>query len=715
MDRITAKTQGALMKTGVRTMTLLVAFSSLARFAVAQDNPFLSPYGTPWDVPPFDRIRTEHYMPAFEKGIADQRAEVAKIRDNREAPTFENTVVALETTGDLLTRVSDVFFNLNDAETNDEMQKVAKDVAPMLSQLNDDIYLDPTLFARVKAVYDRRSKLDLGPEQNRLLEETYKQFVRGGANLKESDKKEFREINERLSVLSLKFGENILAEENRYELVIDNAADLKGVPQTAVDAAAETAKEKGKEGKWVFTLHKPSLIPFLTYAENRALREKIYRAYCERGNHNDDLDNKEILREESTLRARRAKLLGYKSHADYVLDDNMAKTPKNVYGLLDQLWKPALERSRAERDEMQKMIDAGGGGFKLASWDWWYYSEKVKKQKYDFDDSVLRPYFQLDNVIQGAFDTAHRLWGITFEERTDLPKYNPEVRSFEVRDRDGSHLAVYYVDYFPRAGKRNGAWMSEYRRQSNLREKDKRPVVVNVASLSRPTAEEPSLLSLDEVATLFHEFGHALHGMLSNVTYASLAGTSVANDFVEMPSQVFENWATEPEVMKRYALHYQTGQPIPDDLIAKMNNAKLFNQGFGTVEYLAASYLDMDWHTLGGEAPKDVIAFEAERMKQLGLIPEIVPRYRSTYFRHIFAGGYSSGYYAYVWAEVVDADAFQAFKEAGLFDQATAERFRTYILAAGGTEDPMALYRKFRGREPEIGPLLERRGLNTHP
>jgi peptidyl-dipeptidase Dcp len=694
---------------------MFLSLAALPWPASAQDNPFLTPYSTPWNVPPFDKIKNEHFMPAYEKGIADQRAEVAAIRDSKEAPTFANTVVALETSGDLLTRVSNVFDNLNDAETNDEMQEIAKKVAPMLSALNDDIYLDPKLFARVKAVHDQRKSLKLTPEQNRLLEETYKQFVRGGANVKEADKKEFREINERLSVLSLKFGENILAEENRYELVIDNAADLKGLPQTSIDAAAETAKEKGKEGKWVFTLHKPSLIPFLTYDENRGLREKIYRAYCERGNNNDELDNKEILREMSTLRAKRAQLLGYKTHAAYVLDDNMAKTPEHVYQLLDQLWKPAIARSKAERDEMQKMIDAEGGNFKLASWDWWYYAEKVKKQKYEFDDAVLRPYFQLDNVIKGAFDTANRLWGITFTERTDLPKYNSEVRTFEVKDKDGSHLAVYYVDYFPRPGKRNGAWMSEYRKQSNLRDKDKRPVIVNVASLSRPTAEEPSLLSLDEVATLFHEFGHALHGMLSNVTYASLSGTSVANDFVEMPSQVFENWATEEEVMKRYALNYKTGEPIPDDLIAKMNNAKLFNQGFGTVEYLAASYLDMDWHTLKGEAPKDVVAFERDRMNKLGLIPEIVPRYRSTYFRHIFSGGYSSGYYAYVWAEVVDADAFQAFKEAGLFDQKTAERFRTYILAAGGTDDPMVLYKKFRGREPEIGPLLTRRGLNTNP
>jgi len=702
------------MKSDVVKMTLLLALFALPVGARAADNPFLVPYGTPWDVPPFDKIHDEHYMPAFEKGIADQRAEVIAIRDRKDAPTFANTVEALEESGQLLRRVGDVFFNINDAETDDSLQAVAKRIAPRLSALNDDIYLDPKLFARVKAVYDSRRKLKLTPEQGRLLEETYKEFVRGGANLDEKDKQEFRDINERLSVLSLKFGENILAEENRYLLVIDNPGDLKGLPQGAVDAAAELAKSKGKDG-WAFSLQKPSLIPFLTYADNRALREKLYTAYCMRGNNNDDLDNKEVLREMATLRARRAHLLGYKSHADYVLDDNMAKTPAHVYDLLGELWKPALARATAERDEMQKMIDAEGGKFKLASWDWWYYSERVKKQKYDFDDSVMRPYFQLDNVRKGAFETAHRLFGITFEERTDLPKYNSEVRTFEVKDKDGKHLAVYYVDYYPRPGKRNGAWMSEYRKQSRENGHEVTPVVVNVASLSRPTAEEPALLSLDEVSTLFHEFGHALHGMLSNVTYNSLSGTAVAQDFVEFPSQVFENWATEPEVMKTYALNYRTGEPIPDDLIAKMQNAKLFNQGFATVEYLAASYLDMDWHTITGEAPKDVNAFEAQRMTALGLIPEIVPRYRSTYFRHIFSGGYSSGYYAYVWAEVIDADAFSAFKEAGLFDQKTADRFREYILSRGGTEDPMVLYKKFRGREPEIGPLLERRGLTANP
>jgi peptidyl-dipeptidase Dcp len=694
-------------------MCLAVAGAIGAGSAVADDNPFYAPYGTPFEVPAFDRIKTEHYMPAFDRGIAEQKAEVEAIRDAAGAPTFANTVEALETSGKLLTRVGDVFFNLNSAETNDELQAIARDVAPKLSALNDDIYLDPKLFARVKAVYEKRDKLKLTPEQHRLLTETYKAFVRGGANLSDKDKAEFREINERLSVLSLQFGENILAEENDYVLVVDKQSDLAGLPENDIETAAATAKERGHEGKWAFTLHKPSLIPFLTYAENRALREEIYRAYCERGNHGNKYDNKSILTEEATLRARRAELLGYKSHAAYELDDNMAKTPEKVYELLDKLWHPALARSVSEREAMQAMVDAEGGKFKIASWDWWYYAERVKKQRYEFDDSVLRPYFVLDNVRKGAFETATRLWGITFEERLDLPKYHEEVRTFEVKDADGSLLAIYYVDYHPRPGKRNGAWMNEYRRQSRENGKRVVPIVVNVSNVSRATADEPALLSLDEVATLFHEFGHALHGMLSDVTYGSLSGTNVARDFVEMPSQVIENWATEPDVLKMYARHYQTGAVIPDDLIAKMSNAKLFNQGFTTVEYLAASYLDMDWHTLQGEAPADVIAFETQRMNSIGLIPEIVARYRSTYFRHIFSGGYSAGYYSYIWAEVVDADAFQAFKDAGLFDKKTADKFRKYILAPGGTDDPMVLYKKFRGREPEIEPLLERRGLNA--
>jgi peptidyl-dipeptidase Dcp len=697
----------------IRVGCWTLAAALLPALAVAQDNPFFAPYDTPWEVPAFDKIKIDHYLPAFEAGIAAQKKEIEAIRDNHAAPTFANTIEAIETSGRLLTRVSDVFFNLNSADTNDEMQAIARDVAPKLSALEDDVYLDPKLFARVKKVYDRRDQLGLTPEQLRLLTEQHQAFIRGGANLSERDKRSFRKINERLSVLELKFGENILAEENNYRLVIEDPADLAGLPESVVEAAAAAAEKADLAGRWVFTLHRPSIEPFLTYSSRRDLRERVYRAYCERGNNGGELDNKEILRDIAALRAQRAKLLGYPSHAAYVLEDHMAKTPDRVLDLLDQLWTPALARAASEREAMQKMIDAEGGNVKLAAWDWWYYAEKVKKARYEFDDSVLRPYFVLDDVRTGAFEVATKLFGITFEERFDLPKYHEEVRTFEVKDADGLHLAVYYVDYHPRPGKRNGAWMSEYRQQSNVGGKKVTPIIVNVSNVSRATSDEPALLSLDETATLFHEFGHALHGMLSNVTYASLAGTNVARDFVEMPSQVIENWATQPEVLKMYARHYQTGATIPDDLIAKMNNAKLFNQGFATVEYLAASYLDMDWHTLAGDAPADVVAFEAHRMSEIRLIPEIAPRYRSTYFRHIFAGGYSAGYYSYIWAEVVDADAFQAFKEAGLFDPETAARFRKYILSAGGTDDPMTLYKRFRGREPEIGPLLERRGLTT--
>jgi len=676
------------------------------------ENPFYSQWNTPFEVPDFARIKTGDYMPAFKKGMADQRAEVNAIANNPAPPTFANTVEALEGSGALLRRVSDVFFNLNSSDTNDEMQKIAKEVSPLLSRHNDDINLNKKLFERIRAVHEQRDTLGLGTEQKRLLDVYYKDFVRGGAALPEEKKARFREINERLSVLQLKFGENVLDETNRFELVIDNRDDLDGLPDGVIETAAATAKKRGHEGKWVFTLHKPSLIPFLTYSTRRDLREKIYRGYFMQGDHNDEYDNKNVVREIVALRAERAHLLGFATHAAYILDDNMAKTPGRVYDLLNRLWKPSLRRATQERDDMQKMIDAEGGKFKLAPWDWWYYAEKVKKAKYNFDDEALRPYFQLENVRKGAFEVAHRLFGITFEERFDIPRYNDEVRTFEVKDADGSHLAIYLVDYFPRASKRGGAWMSPFRKQSRLNGNEITPIVVNVANLSRPSGDEPALLSLEETRTLFHEFGHALHGMLSNCTYHRLSGTDVARDFVEMPSQVFENWALEPEVLNMYAHHYKTGKPIPAELIEKMKRARLFNQGFATTEYLAASYLDMDWHTLSDTIPRDVDAFEKHSMNRIHLIPEIIPRYRSTYFRHIFSGGYSAGYYSYIWAQVLDADAFQAFKENGLFDPKTAAKFRKYILSAGDTEEPMELYRKFRGRDPEIGPLLNRRGLN---
>jgi len=699
------------MWTAISAAMACVALMALGA-ATAQENPFYKEWGTPYEVPTFDKIEVGHYVPAFKEGMRRQSAEVDAIVDNPEPPTFENTVEALEASGALLDEVSNVFFNLNSANTNDEMQAIAKEVAPLLSKHGDDITLNEGLFRRVKEVYDRRDDLELSTEQRRLLDEYYKDFVRGGANLNEEQKKRFREINERLSVLSLQFGENVLKEDNAFELVIDSEADLEGLPEAVVQAAAEAAAERDHGGKWVFTLHKPSMLPFLSYSKRRDLREKIFKAYIERGDNGDELDNNTILVEIAKLRCERAHLLGYESHAAYVLEDNMAKTPAAVYDLLHQLWTPALARAKAERAELQKMVDDEGGDFELAAWDWWYYAEKLKKAKYDFDDEALRPYFELNRVREGAFMVANKLFGITFVPRPDLPKYHDDVQAFEVKDADGSHVGIYYVDYFPRASKRGGAWMTAFRKQSRQGGVERSPVICNVSNVSKPTADKPALLSLDEVATLFHEFGHALHGLLSDCTYDRLSGTAVARDFVEMPSQVLENWAFEPEVLAMYARHYRTGEPIPQELLDKMNNAKLFNQGFATTEYLAASFLDMDWHTIDEERDIDAAEFERQSLDEIGLIPEIVVRYRSPYFRHVFAGGYSAGYYSYIWAEVLDADAFEAFKKNGLFDPDTARAFRENILAAGGTEEPMVLYERFRGAEPTIEPLLERRGLN---
>ena len=643
--------------------------------------------------------------------MKQQKIEIEAIVSSAESPTFENTVEALDRTGVLLVKVKSVFSNMTSANTNDELQRIAKQVAPLRSKHKDDILLNEKLFQRIKAVYEQKDKLNLSSEQNMLLEKYYKDFVRGGANLETDKKARLRKINEQLSLLSLQFGENILKENNAFELVIDNEKDLAGLPEAVITGAAEAAKERGREGKWVFTLHKPSMIPFLQYSEKRQHREKIFKAYINRGNNNNELDNKEILSMMSALRVERANLLGYKTHAHFVLEENMAKEPQNVYDLLDRLWKPALTMAKMEVKELQKMIKKEGNEFKLEAWDWWYYAEKVKKAKYDLDEEMLRPYFKLENVIDGAFTVANKLYGITFEERHDIPKYHQDVKVFEVKEADGSPVGILYADYFPRASKRGGAWMSNYRDQSKIGGKDIRPIICNVGNFSKPTGNKPSLLSFEEVETLFHEFGHGLHGLLSDCTYKKLSGTEVSVDFVELPSQIMENWASDPQVLKIYAKHYQTGEPIPQELIDKITNASHFNQGFATVEYLAASFLDMDWHTLTEAKELDPIEFENESMKKIGLIPEIVVRYKSPYFRHIFSGEYSSGYYSYIWAEVLDADAFEAFKEAGLFDQKTALAFRKNILERGGTEDPMTLYKRFRGAEPKIEPLLKNRGL----
>jgi peptidyl-dipeptidase Dcp len=683
--------------------------------APVMDNPFFSEFATPFGVPPFDLIKPEHFLPAYERGMDEQKKEIAAITANAEPPTFANTVETLERSGALLSKVAGVFDNLTSSHTNEELQRIDKELAPKLAQHADDIAMDAALFARVKAVHDVKDALTLSPEGARLLDETYKDFVRGGAGLPPDKQARLRQINEELSVLSVRFGENILKENNAFELVLDGETDLAGLPPAVVAGAAEAAAERGKPGKWVFTLHKPSLIPFLQFSGKRELRERMFKAYIGRGANGNELDNRALASKIAVLRVERAALLGYPAHADYVLEKSMAKTPRAVYDFLDKLWTPALARAKAEAAEAQAMIRKEGHDFKLEPWDWWYYAEKVKKAKYDLDDTALRPYFQLENVRDGAFMVASKLYGITFTERTDIPKYHEDVRVFEVKEADGSHLAVLYVDYYPRASKQGGAWMNNFREQSIRDGKDIRPVISNNGNFSKPTAGQPALISYEEALTLFHEFGHALHGILTRCAYESLSGTNVPRDFVELCSQIMENWAAHPDVLKMYAKHYQTGEPIPDELLDKMQKSKFFNQGFETTEYLAASYLDMDWHTLADTVERETVKFDEETTARIGLIPEIVSRYLSPYFSHIFSGGYSAGYYSYIWAEVLDSDAFEAFKEAGLFDRATAESFRRNILERGGTEDPMVLYKRFRGREPRIEALLKKRGLEGKP
>jgi len=676
------------------------------------ENPFFTDWTTPFGAPPFDRIKVEHFKPAILEGIKRHREEIKAVAENPEPPTFANTLEALDRSGLFLDRAEKVMENLLSAHTNDELQAAAQELAPALSAHYDSIFLDAKLFARVKAVYDQRDQLALNPEQKQLLEKFYKDFVRAGAGLDEAKKARLKEINQELAVLELKFAENVLKETNAFELVIENPADLEGLPANVVAAAAEAAKERGKEGKWVFTLHKPSLIPFLQYSPRRELREKIFKAYINRGNNGNERDNKALVARTIALRIEKAGLLGYKTWADYVLEENMAKTPENVYRFMDQVWKPALKRASEEAAELQKLIRADGGNFKLEPWDWWYYAEKLRKQKYALDEEMLRPYFKLENVIDGVFLLANKLYGLKFEERKDIPVYHPEVRVFEVKEADGRLVGILYTDYFPRASKGAGAWMNALRDEYRVGGERIAPLIINCGNFTKSTPEQPSLLSWEEVTTLFHEFGHALHGLLTDCTYLRLTGTNVARDFVELPSQIMENWVAEPEFLRLFARHYQTGEPIPDELVAKIKNAQYFNQGFITVEYMSACYLDMDWHVLTAPVKAEVVMdFENKALGRIGLIPEIVVRYRSPYFSHIFAGGYSAGYYSYIWAEVLDADAFEAFKEKGLFDAETARAFRENILARGGSEDPMTLYVKFRGREPKVEPMLRRRGL----
>ena len=677
---------------------------------IQAENLMLQDWNTPFQTPPFDEIKDEHFMPAFLETMKAEKAEVEAIANNEEEPTFKNTIEALEKSGELLDRVSRVFGCLNGANTNDELQNISKEVAPLRAKHNDDINLNEKLFARIKQINDKKESLGLTPEQNILLENYFLRFVRSGANLNDEDKEKLRNINEELSNLYVKFRQNHLKQTNAIGLVIDKDEDLAGLPDGVVQAAVEMAKARGMEGKWVFTLQKPSFIPFLMNSEKRNLREIVFKAYINRGNNNDEFDNKKLISRIAALRVKKANLLGYKTHADFVLERNMAKNPENVYKFLNDLWKPALRRARMEVADMQAIINKEGHNFKLQTWDWWYYAEKVKKEKYALDDAMLRPYFKMENVRRGAFDVAKKLYGIEFVKRNDIQVYNPDVEVFEVLEADGTHLGIFYSDYYPRDGKRSGAWSSSFRSQSNIDSNFITPLVYNVGNFAKPTADKPSLMSIDEVVTLFHELGHGLNSLFGNTTYSG--SRRVPRDFVELPSQIMENWATDPAVLKTYAFHYETGEPIPQELIGKLEDSKLFNQGFMTAEYLAASFMDMDWHVLTDTTEQDAAKFEKESMDKIGLIPEIESRYQSTNFGHIFSsGGYSSGYYSYIWAAVLDADAFQAFKETDLFNRELAASFRKNVLSMG-SNDMMAQYIKFRGFEPKVDALLKRRGLD---
>jgi peptidyl-dipeptidase Dcp len=675
------------------------------------DNPFFKEYSTPFKVPPFNLIKPEHFLPATDSGIVEQVAEIAAITGNKAAPTFENTILTLDQSGELLNKVQSVFGALNSAATTAELQALARQITPKLTRHRDNISLDPVLFQRIKTVYDNRANLGFDPQQLRLVEKYYQDFERNGANLSAEDQTKLRNVNEELSKLSLQFGENLLAESNKnFRLVIDNQADLAGLPEDVILRAADQAKTDKKDGKWVFTLDKPSMLPFLQYSEKRELRQKLYRGYFMRCDNDNEFDNKEIIRKIVLLRDQKGKLMGFKNFASYSIDVNMAKTPKAVYDFLKKLWVPSMKMAKTDRDAMQSIITSEGGNFKLAPWDWWYYSEKLKKQKFNLDENEVKPYFSLDNAIKGIFYTANKLYGITFEKRNDIPVYHPEAVVYEVKEANGSHVGVLFMDFHPRNGKRVGAWCGSFRSSSYKKGEHIYPLVTMVMNFTRSSGDTPALLSFDEVSTLFHEFGHALHNLFTDEPYKRTS-RSVPRDFVELPSQVMENWAAEPEVMKVYARHYKTGEVIPDALISKLEASSTFDQGFITGEYIAASLLDLDYHTPKNPVVSDVRKFENKSMKHWGLIPEILPRYRSTYFSHTFSGGYSAGYYVYLWAAVLDADAFNAFKESGdLFNQQVAARFRT-LLTKSGSDEGMEIYRKFRGKDPSIEPLLKKRGL----
>ncbi len=675
-------------------------------------NPFLTEYTTPFQVPPFDQIKNEHYLPAFEAGIAEQQAEVEAIVNNAEPATFENTILPYDKSGKILSRVSNVFFNLNECLTDDEMVAIAEEVLPMLSKHSDAIMMNPKLFERIDYVYQHRNEMGLDDQQIRVVEKYHQDFIRNGAGLPADKQAELSQINEQLSTLSLQYGNNLLKENANYKLVIENEADLAGLPQTSIDAAAEQAKADGMEGKWVFTLSKPSLIPFLQFADNRDLREQMYKAYYNRGDNNNEFDNKNLVNEMCKLRVQKAKLFGYDNYADYVLAVNMAQDSKTVDKFLIDIFNPAQKLAKKELAEMQAIADKEGANFKLAGWDWWYYAEKLRKAKYDFDENYIKPYLTVDNVREGMFTAANKLYGVTFTKNETLPIYYPGVETYEVKEANGDLLGILYMDYYPRESKSGGAWCTSFRESGyDIKGKKIYPVISLVMNFTPASGDTPALLTWDETETMWHEFGHSLHGFFSDGLYSRTCG-NVPHDYVELPSQIMENWVAEPEVIRMYAKHYQTGEVMPDSLIAKIENSALFNQGFMTTELIAASILDMKYHELTEPQDLDVDAFEKQQMDAIGLMPEILPRYRATNFSHIFNGGYSAGYYAYTWAEVLDKDAFNYFKTSGdLFNPELAAAFRKYCLQDGGNDEGMVQYKKFRGQEPEKEPYLRARGL----
>lgn len=690
-----------------KTVIILAASCMMYSCATKTDNnPFFTEFQTEYGVPSFDKIKLEHYEPAFLKGIEEQNQNIRAIIEEPKAPTFENTIVALDNSSPILDRVSAIFFNMTDAETTDALTDLSMKMAPVLSEHSDNISLNQELFTKVNNIYQQKNNLHLTTEQERLLDKTYKSFVRSGANLSAEKQARLREVNKELSTLGITFSNNILNENNAFQLFVDKEEDLAGLPQWFRQSATEEAKAAGQEGKWLFTLHNASRLPFLQYSENRPLREKIYQAYINRGNNNDQNDNKEVITKIVGLRLEKANLLGFDCYSNFVLDNTMAKNSATVMDFLNNLWSYSLPKAKAEAAELQTLMDKEGKGEKLKPWDWWYYTEKLRKEKYNLNEEETKPYFKLENVREGAFAVAKKLYGITLTKLPNVPVYHPDVEVFEVKDADGSQLGIFYVDYYPRPGKSGGAWMSNYREQKG----DIRPLVCNVASFTKPVGSTPSLLTMDEVETLFHEFGHGLHGLLTKCNYQGISGTNVVRDFVELPSQINEHWATEPDVLKMYAKHYQTGEVIPDSIIDKILKQKTFNQGFMTTELLAAAILDMNLHNLTDVKNLDVISYEKEAMDKLGLIAEIAPRYRTTYFNHII-GGYAAGYYSYLWANVLDNDAFEAFKENGIFDKATADLFRYNVLEKGNSEDPMVLYKNFRGAEPQLEPMLKNRGM----